>query len=158
MTATAESEMKHEFWTRMSASPFVMLELDDAPHSVAPMTAQLDKDAHSAIWFFTSRAGSFARMGAATATFVAKDHALFARFAGRLVEEKSRAVLDKFWTEPVAAWFPEGKNSPQVLLLRMDLGEASIWDAKMGVLAVTRMLLGMNVRDEMKGHQANTSL
>jgi general stress protein 26 len=158
MTATAESQMKHEFWTQMSASPFVMLELDNAPHSAAPMTAQLDQDAHSAIWFFTSRDGPFARMGAATATFVAKDHALFARFAGRLIEEKSRAVLDKHWTDAVAAWFPEGKNSPQLLLLRMELGEASIWVAKMGVLAVTKMLLGMNVRDEMKGHHTNTSL
>jgi general stress protein 26 len=158
MTVTAESELKHEFWTHLSASPFVMLELDNAPHSAAPMTAQLDKNAHSAIWFFTSRAGAFGRMGAATATFVAKNHALFARFAGRLTEEKRRDIFDKFWTEPVAAWFPDGKNSPQVLLLRMELGEASIWDAKMGVLAVTKMLLGIDVRDEMQGHHANTAL
>lgn len=158
MTGTAESELKQEFWMQMSASPFVMLELDDAPHSAAPMTAQLDKGAHSAIWFFTSSDGAFARMGPATATFAAKDHALFARFSGRLTEEKSRAVLDEFWTDAVAAWFPQGKNSPQVLLLRMELGEASIWSAKMGVLAVTRMLLGINVRDEMKGHHTNTSL
>jgi general stress protein 26 len=158
MTATAESQIKHVFWTQLSASPFVMLELDDAPHSAAPMTAQLDKDAHGAIWFFTSRDGAFARMGAATATFVAKDHTLFARFTGRLTEEKKRELLDKFWTEPVAAWFPEGKHSRQVLLLRMELGAASIWDARMGVLAVTRMLLGMNVRDELRGHHVNTSL
>jgi general stress protein 26 len=158
MTATTEPEMKQEFWTQMSASPFVMLELDNAAHSAAPMTAQLDKDAHSAIWFFTSRDGAFARMGPATATFAAKDHALFARFSGRLSEEKSRAVLDKFWTDPVAAWFPEGRDSQRVLLMRMDLGEASIWSAKMGVLAVTKMLLGVNVRDEMKGHHTTTSL
>jgi general stress protein 26 len=158
MNATAESQMKHEFWTQLSASPFVMLELDNAPHSAAPMTAQLDENAHSALWFFTSRDGAFARMGPATATFVAKDHALFARFSGRLTEEKSRAVLEKFWTDPVAAWFPQGKNSPQVLLMRMDLGEASLWSAKMGVLAVTKMLLGIDVREEMKGHHANTSL
>jgi general stress protein 26 len=158
MNATAESQMKHEFWMQMSASPFVMLELDNAPHSAAPMTAQLDENAHSALWFFTSRDGAFARMGPATATFVAKDHALFARFSGRLTEEKSRAVLEKFWTDPVAAWFPQGKNSPQVLLMRMDLGEASLWSAKMGVLAVTKMLLGIDVREEMKGHHANTSL
>ncbi|HEY4338946.1 MAG TPA: pyridoxamine 5'-phosphate oxidase family protein [Steroidobacteraceae bacterium] len=158
MSATAEAELKHEFWTHMSASPFVMLELDNAPHSAAPMTAQLDEHAHSAIWFFTSRDSAFARMGSATATFVAKNHALFARFAGHLVEETSRALLDKFWTDAITAWFPQGKNSPQVLLLRMELGEASIWDAKMDVLSVTKMLLGIDVRDEMKGHHANTSL
>jgi hypothetical protein len=40
----------------------------------------------------------------------------------------------------------------------MELGEASIWDAKMDVLSVTKMLLGIDVRDEMKGHHANTAL
>jgi general stress protein 26 len=150
--------MKHEFWTQLNASPFVMLELDEARQRAAPMTAQLDKDAHHAIWFFTSRDGAFARMGPATANFAAKDHTLFARFAGRLSEEKSRAVLEKLWSDAVAAWFPDGKNSPQVLLLRMDLGEASIWNAKMGVMAVTKMLLGIDVRDEMKGHHATTAL
>lgn len=157
-TTTPESELKHEFWTHLNASPFVMLELDNAPHSAAPMTAQLDKEAHSEIWFFTSRNGEFSRMGAATATYAAKDHKLFARFSGRLVEEKSRAVLDKLWSNAVAAWFPEGKNSPQVLLLRMELGEASIWSGKMDPLAVTKMLLGMNVRDEVKGKHADTAL
>jgi general stress protein 26 len=157
-TTTAESELKHEFWTHLSASSFVMLELDNAPHSAAPMTAQLDKDAHSAIWFFASRDGALARMGPATATFAAKDHKLFARFSGHLTEEKSRAVLDKLWTNAVAAWFPEGKNSPQVLLMRMDLGEASIWSGKMGALAVTKMLLGISVRDKVKGQHADTTL
>jgi general stress protein 26 len=158
MTATTESEIKEQFWTSMSASPFVMLELDNAPHSAAPMTAQLDKEAHSALWFFTARDRALAHMGAATATFAAKDHKLFARFSGILTEEKSRSVWEKHWSNAVAAWFPEGKNSPQVLLMRMDLGAASIWSAKMGALAVTKMLLGISVRDEVKGHHTHTSL
>jgi general stress protein 26 len=158
MTATTESEIKEQFWRSMDASPFVMLELDNAPHSAAPMTAMLDKDAHGVLWFFTSRDGALARMGPATATFAAKDHKMFARFSGRLAEEKSRAVLEKHWSNAVAAWFPEGKNSPQVLLMRMDLGDASIWSAKMGALAVTKMLLGISVREEAKGHHTHTSL
>jgi general stress protein 26 len=158
MAATTETEIKEQFWKSLSASPFVMLELDNAPHTAAPMTAQLDTDAHGAIWFFTARDGVLARMGAATATFAGKDHQLFARFSGVLTEEKSRSVLQKHWSNAVEAWFPEGKHSPQVLLMRMDLGEASIWNAKMGALAVTKMLLGMNVREEVKGHHAQTSL
>ena len=112
MAATTESEIKEQFWKSMSASPFVMLELDNAPHSAAPMTAQLDKDAHSAIWFFTARDNALAHMGPATATFAAKDHTLFARFSGQLIEEQSRSVLEKHWSSAVAAWFPEGKEFP----------------------------------------------
>jgi general stress protein 26 len=158
MTATTESEIKEQFWKSMSASPFVMLELDNVPHSAAPMTAQLDKDAHSAIWFFTARDNALAHMGPATATFAAKDHTLFARFSGQLIEEQSRSVLEKHWSNAVAAWFPDGKNSPQVLLMRMELADASIWSARMGVLVVSKMLLGMNVREEAKVHHTHTAL
>jgi general stress protein 26 len=158
MATIAESELKEQFWAHMGDSPIVMLELDHAPHTAAPMTAQLDREADSAIWFFTSRDGPLGRRGAATATFAAKDHTLFTRFAGRLTEEKSRDVLEKLWTNAIAAWFPEGKHSPQVLLLRMDLGKASIWSAKLGVWAWSKMLLGFNVRDGVRGHHTRTSL
>ncbi len=158
MAATTEAEIKEQFWKSLNASPFVMLELDNAPHTAAPMTAQLDQDAHGAIWFFTARDSLLARMGPATATFAAKDHELFARFSGRLTEEKSGSVLERHWCNAVEAWFPEGRDSAQVLLMRMELGEASIWSAKLGALAVTKMLLGMNVREDAKGHHTHTSL
>lgn len=158
MAATTEPEIKQQFWKSLDASPFVMLELDNAPHTAAPMTAQLDKEAHSAIWFFTSRDGALARMGPATVTFAAKDHKLFARFSGRLVEERNRAVLEKHWSNAVAAWFPEGKDSPQVLLMRMDLGEASIWNAQLGAMALSKMMFGVNVREEARGHHTQTTL
>jgi general stress protein 26 len=155
---TAESKMKEKFWTQLSKSPFVMLELDQVPHSAVPMTAQLDKDAHGAIWFFCSHAAALARLGPATAIFIAKDHKLFARFSGHLTEERSREIVDKHWTNAVSAWFPEGRNSPHILLMRMDLAEASIWDAELGALTLTKMMLGVSVKDEVHGRHVETSL
>ena len=48
-------ELKQDFWTALADSPFIFLQLDSAPHTAVPMTAQLDKDADSAIWFFTAK-------------------------------------------------------------------------------------------------------
>lgn len=158
MKTQTEPEMKEHFWKYLSASPFVMLELERDPGSVAPMTAMLDEEAHHRIWFFTARDGAFGRLGPAIASFVAKDHKLFARFSGTLVEEHSTDMRKKLWTKPVAAWFPEGESAPSVLLMRMDLGEASIWSAEVDGLTLTKMLLGFNVRDDMKGHHAHTRL
>lgn len=152
------AELRHEFWEALADSPFIMLQLDADPGSAAPMTAQLDKDADHAIWFFTSRDNRFAAMGAATASFAAKDHDLFARFAGILVEETSRERLDKQWSNFVEAWFPAGKDDPNLLMLRMDLGDASIWSGELGALATAKMALGMNVRDEVAGKQVETTL
>lgn len=151
-------EMKDKFWRALADSPFVMLQLDADPHSAAPMTAQLDKDADHAIWFFTARDNHFAKMGAATATYAAKDHELFARFAGRLVEETSAAIKDEHWSTIVEAWFPGGKNDPAVLMMRMELGDASIWSGDLGMLTTAKMALGMNVRDEAAGNYAETAL
>lgn len=151
-------ELKDKFWKAMSASPYVMLQLDQDPDSAAPMTAQLDKDANSAIWFFTSRDNRFAAMGPATATFSSKGHDVFARFAGNLVEETSRERLDAQWNNFVEAWFPGGKDDPNLLMLRMDLGDASIWAGELGALNTVKMALGMDVTKDIKGGFAETKL
>jgi len=152
------AELRNDFWEAFADSPYVMLQLDADPASAAPMTAQLDKDANRAIWFFTSRDNRFAAMGPATAMFAAKGHDLFARFAGTLVEETSRERLDKQWSNFVEAWFPGGKDDPNLLMLRMDLGDASIWSGELGTLTTAKMALGMDVRDEVGGKQVETTL
>ena len=148
--------LKEKFWKTLSASPFVMLQLDADPDSAAPMTAQLDKDANHAIWFFTSPDNRFAAMGPATATYSGKGHELHARFAGNLVEETDQARKHAMWNNFVEAWFPEGQTS--ALMLRMDLADASIWSGEMGVFNTAKMMLGMNVRDNMKGGYAEVTL
>lgn len=149
-------ELKQKFWTTLSASPFVMLQLDADPDSAAPMTAQLDKHADHAIWFFTSPDNRFAAMGPATATYSGEGHELYARFAGNLAEETDQTRKDAMWNNFVEAWFPAGKAS--ALMLRMDLGEASIWSGKMGAIDTAKMMLGMNVRDDIKGGFAEVAL
>ena len=149
-------ELKEKFWKTLSDSPFLMLQLDADAESAAPMTAQLDKDAHHAIWFFTSKDNRFAAMGPATATYSGKGHDLYARFAGTLTQETDSARKDALWNNFVEAWFPEGKDS--ALLLRMELGEAAIWSGEMGAINTAKMMLGINVRDDMKGGYAQVAL
>ncbi len=141
-------ELKTKFWKALADSPFLFLQLDGQPDTAVPMSPQLDKDANSAIWFFTQTKSAFRALGPVTATFKEKDHGIYARFKGTLVEETSRERFDQFWNNFVAAWYDEGKNDPDILFLRMDLGEAEIWNGDMGLLNTAKMALGMNVHDE----------
>ncbi|GGD50193.1 general stress protein [Erythrobacter arachoides] len=150
-------ELKHKFWKTLADSPFLFLQLDSAPHNAVPMTAQLDKDANSAIWFFTTRDHCLANGGPATATFSGKGHDMFSRFTGTLTEETSRERFEKMWSKPVEAWFPGGKDDPNMLLLRMDLGQAEIW-GDLGVFDTAKMLLGFDVREEAKDEHTETTL
>lgn len=152
------NELRQKFWHAIAESPYVMLQLDSDPDTAAPMTASLDKDAYHAIWFFAGRDSRWAEQGPATATFSAKGHDTFARFHGVLSEETCRERLDKQWSNFVEAWFPGGKDDPNLLFLRMDLGDASIWAGELGVLGTAKMALGMDVRSEVAGQHAETVL
>ena len=150
--------LKQKFWEAMKESSFVMLQLDADQDSAAPMTAQLDKDANSAIWFFTERDGRFAALGPATVTYESKGHDVFCRFSGVLHEETSRERLEKHWSNFVQAWFPGGKDDPNLLMMRMDLGEASIWAGELGVINTARMILGLDVTNKIEGGFAEVKL
>ena len=153
------AKLRDKFWKALEASPFVMLQLEGNPDSAAPMTAQLDREALHEIWFFTSREGHFSKMGMATANFSSKGHDVFARFDGILTEEKSQERLDKLWSNMVEAWFPGGKQDPNLLLLSMKLGDASLWVAsEMGMVGAAKMMLGMDVREDAAGSHANVRI
>ena len=152
-------ELKKKFWKAMADSSFLFLELDGQPQTAVPMTAQLDKDANSAIWFFTQTKSDFAKLGRVTATYTGKDHKMFARFNGTLAVENDREIFDDMWNNFVAAWYDGGKDDPDILFLRMDLGTAEIWDGDMSLLNVGKMALGMNVHDDAeKKHVTSVDL
>lgn len=157
MTSDKAHELKSKFWRALADSPFLFLQLDRDPHTAMPMTAQLDKDADSAIWFFVSRDHTFSPGGPATATFAGKGHDMFARFSGVLSEEKSRERLEKQWSPVVDAWF-DGKDDPNLLMLRMDLGQAEIWNSDLGFIDTTKMLLGFDVREDAREEHLETPL
>lgn len=141
-------ELKAKFWEELSSSPFLFLQIDGAPQTAVPMSPQLDKEADSAIWFFTHTKSDFRNLGPVTATFQSKDHKLYARFTGELAVERSQERFDNFWNNFVEAWYDGGKQDPDILFLRMDLHHAEIWSGEMGLLNVAKMALGMNVHDD----------
>lgn len=151
-------ELKKKFWLAMADSPFVMLQLGNDAHSAVPMTAQLDDDANSAIWFFSQKSSSFAKLGPVTATFESKGHDMFARFHGHLAVETSTERFDQFWNNFVEAWYDGGKDDPDILFLRMDLGDAEIWNGDLGLMNTAKMALGMTVHDAAEKQHAETTL
>lgn len=141
-------ELKKKFWKALADSSFLFLQRSGDSSTAVPMSPQLDKDANSAIWFFTHTKSAFAALGPVTATFESKGHDLFARFDGVLSQETSQERFDQFWNNFVEAWYDGGKTDPDLLFLRMDLGDAEIWDGDMSLLNVAKMALGMNVHED----------
>lgn len=153
------AELRKKFWKALADSPYLFLEVNGQSDTAVPMSPQLDKDANSAIWFFTHTKSKFAGLGPVTATFQGKGHDMFARFEGTLAVETSQERFDQFWNNFVEAWYDEGKHDPDLLFLRMDLGNAEIWDGDIGLLNTAKMALGMYVEDESEErHVKETAL
>lgn len=147
-------EIREEFWQAFAKSPYIMIRLDGSNEHAEPMTAQLDKDARHTIWFFTGRDNRIAPGGQAMAQFMAKDHDVFACLAGRLVEETDPATFDRHWSNVAEAWFPGGRNDPNVLMLRYEISSAEVWLQDVSLKGKFKMLTGSTVKPSETGSHA----
>lgn len=155
---TDKADIRDRLWSELAQSPFLMVGLMSGGGHSLPMTAQLDPDANHCFWFYTVKDNRLASGGAAMAQFSAKGHDLFACIDGRLSPETDPAVIDRYWSNQVEAWYPGGRNDPNLLMLRFDLGSAEIWLADLSFKGMFKMMFGGDVRAEMKGKHAEVAL
>ena len=161
--ASRETELKRKFWKELEASPFMMLGLQGVEDSrTRPMTAQIDipygadDEDGGQIYFFGARSEHLVKgldgEHRAVATFASKGHGLFAHVHGTLAIDNDRAVIDRLWGPVIDSWYRQGKDDPDLALLRFDTEQADIWEADAGstLKAVLVKLVG---RDPGKDHQ-----
>ena len=140
---TPEIELKKLFWKELQGSPFMMLGLQGVEDSrTRPMTAQVDvpeggdKEDGGPIYFFGSKSETLvSAMGHthnAVATYASKGHDLFAHVHGQLVLDQDRTVIDRLWNPMIASWYKDGKDDPDLALIRFDTDSANIWKAETG--------------------------
>lgn len=149
-------EIKQHFWKKLAASPFVMIGLDDGGHS-EPLTAQLDEDQIDTIFFFIGKDNRLAGGGKAMAQFVSKGHDFFACLAGTARIDNDFGIIDKLWNKQVEAWFPGGKDDPNLALLRFDISDAEMWETDMSIAGKVKMLFGGKIKTGDEGSHAKVS-
>jgi general stress protein 26 len=138
-------EIAAKFLGKLKDSPFVMIGLIDGEHS-EPMTAQIDDDQPNTLFFFAGRDNRIAKGGDAMAQFVGKGHDFFACLAGNITTDNDRGQIDKLWNNQVEAWFPGGKEDPNLTLLRFDVDSAELWETDISISGRVKMLFGGTIR------------
>lgn len=149
---------RKEFWEKLDDSPFVMVSLQDEDAHAAPMTAILDKGADHQFWFYTTRDNRLASGGAAMVHFASKGHDLFACVSGTLVGETDPEIIKRYWNNAVEAWYEGGRDDPNLLMLRFELGDAEIWEADPGIKGSFKLLTGMTMKPGDAGEHVRTAL
>jgi general stress protein 26 len=63
----------------------------------------------------------------------ADDHKkIFVSLSGKASISKDAATIDELWEDTYRAWFPEGKNDPNIAVLRISVDHAEYWDTPAG--------------------------
>ena len=85
-------------------------------------------------WFFISRSSEQAAdLGARPDVNLSFDGSSdWLSVAGRATLVDDRALVKEMWNPVVEAWFPDGAEDPDVLLLRVDAESAEYWKAPGG--------------------------
>lgn len=146
-------EIKETLWKKMADSPYLMVGKADGSSHSEPLMAQLDKDLVDTLFFFTGKDNRLADGGKVMAQFVSKGHDYFACMAGTIRQDNDKAMIDKLWSKQVEAWFPDGKEDPNLALLRMDIDSAELWETDISLTGRVKMLFGGTITaDESSSH------
>lgn len=146
-TITAADAVQ-EFWKHLGDSKTVMLGINAPDQHTQPMTAFAEAD-NNCVWFFTrdeldlarqARAGQDARM-----ILMSKDREVYADIRGTLDCLHDRARVDKYWGPMVAAWYPEGKEDPHLILLRFTPEEGQVWVSDKGIVRLAFEVAKANI-------------
>ncbi len=134
-------EIAEKFIAKVKASPYIMLGLENGQHS-EPMYVRLDDDQPNTLFVFAGKDNRAAGGGKGMVQFVGKGHDFFACLAGAVSQDSDRAQIDKLWDNNVEAWFPGGKDDPNLALLRFDVESAELWETDVAISGKLKMLFG----------------
>ena len=154
-------DLKARLWKALRSDMTVMLGLVGGEHGhTRPMTAQIEDGDSGPLWFFTSKDSALVQKLAggtqdAAAQFVSKGHDLWASIEGCLTENTDPAVVDRLWNSHIAAWYKDGKDDPDLALLRFDPQKAEIW--KDGSSLVAGIMTTLGLADPQESYKDNVA-
>jgi len=122
-----------KLWSLIRSAKFAMLVTEDGPHLRGRPMAASQTGFDGSLWFFT-RASSHkvAEVGGDSrvcVTYAEPDRQDYVSFSGRASLVRDRAEIDSRWSELLKAWFPDGKDDPDIALLHVAVEQAEYWDS-----------------------------
>jgi general stress protein 26 len=111
---------------------------DDGTLRSRPMETQSEKEFDGTLWFFTPfsshKVDEVERQHQVNLSYADADKNTFVSVSGLASVSRDRAKIDELWSPALKAWFPKGKDDPDVALLKVDVSKAEYWDAPSSTL------------------------
>jgi len=98
-----------------------------------PMSVNGEIDPDGDMWFFTSesshKVSEIEKLPKVNVSFANPDDQRYVSISGTAQLVRDRKKIEELWKPEFKMWFPEGKDDPQVALLRVSLEKAEYWDS-----------------------------
>lgn len=96
---------------------------------LSTQTAQFDG---KRIWFMTEadspKVAEIKRNGKVNVAYSSKDASTYISAAGDAVVRRDQALIDAFWNDAMKAFFPKGKDDPNLTLIEVNVRTIEYWD------------------------------
>ncbi len=130
---TTQEDSRDTLWSMIKDARVAMLtSLDDGRLRSRPMVACQDNFDDACLWFFTRadspKAEQIEQQHEVNVAYANTDDNTYVSLCGTARLSRDRAQIDAHWSEMVKTWFPDGKDDPQLALLRVDVSQAEYWD------------------------------
>lgn len=100
-------------------------------HNSRPM-AVIEVDSMGNIWFFTKKHSAkmkdIEKNSSVHLVFANPSKDSYVDLRGRASIELDRKTIEEKWNPIIKAWFPEGKEDPELCLVKVKTDEAHYWD------------------------------
>jgi general stress protein 26 len=100
-----------------------------------PMMTQ-EAEFDGTLWFLTgqdtAKAGQVSEHRSVNVSYAQPDDDRYVSLSGVATIVKDRDRAEQLWTPVYQAWFPEGVDDPNLVLLKVEVEAAEYWDASSG--------------------------
>ena len=104
-----------------------------------PMSANGEIDENGNLWFFTGvsshKVSEVGNAPKVNVSFADPKNQQYASITGVAQLVRDPTKIDELWKPEFRMWFPEGKDDPEVALLRISLEKAEYWDSPSSTVA-----------------------
>ncbi|PTX54342.1 general stress protein 26 [Litoreibacter ponti] len=125
------SEPATQLFDRLDDLRAGMLGIEGSGQHMQPMSHYVDREGQTLYFITSAQTDLFKAIGNAgnTAHFTVQSTSqdYYACMSGPITQSMDEAKLDEIWSAMAAAWFEEGRQDPDVVLLQMPLREAAVW-------------------------------
>jgi general stress protein 26 len=100
-----------------------------------PMVTQ-ETDFDGDLWFFTiapsAKVDEIQEHRQVNISYMARD--VYVSVSGSAQLSRDRKKIDELWNPTYKAWFPKGKDDPELALIRVKVAQAEYWESPSGIV------------------------